>query len=160
MNSLGNHEKYMQQALACARRGVQAGQTPFGACVVKAGKVVSVAHNRVWKDKDITAHAEIVAIRQACAKLRTIDLSGCIMYSTCEPCPMCFSACHWARISMIVFGARIRDARKAGFHELPISNREMGSRGQSRVKVIAGCLREDILALFQGWGQRPDRRVY
>lgn len=155
-----DHEKFMRQALLMAKRGVRLGQTPFGACIVKDGRVVSVAHNRVWRDRDITAHAEIVAIRQACKKLRTIDLSGCMIYSTCEPCPMCFSACHWARIKTIFFGARIRDAWQAGFHEMPISNQEMRQRGHSEVKIIGDCLRDEAMALFAFWASRKDKHVY
>src|SRR6266516_4264518 len=92
--------RFMWLAIEKAKEGIARGQTPFGAC--------------------ITRHGEVVAIRQACKTLGTIDLSGCVIYSTCEPCPMCFSACHWARISTIVYGARIEDARASGFHELPI----------------------------------------
>ena len=104
-------EKFMRLAINKAKQGIKQGQTPFGACISKDGEVISCVHNIVWESLDITAHAEISAIREACKKLNTVDLSGCVIYSTCEPCPMCFSACHWAKISKIVYGAQIEDAK-------------------------------------------------
>lgn len=109
---------------------------------------------------DITAHAEIHGIREACKKLNTVDLSGCVIYSTCEPCPMCFSACHWARISKIIYGTHIEDARKLGFSELIISNREMKQSGNSPIEVVGDCLREENLELFEYWNKREDKRLY
>lgn len=153
-------EDFMRLAIGVAREGIGKGQTPFGACIVKAGKVVSCEHNRVWETTDITAHAEIVAIRKACEKLESIDLSGSVIYSTCEPCPMCFSAIHWARISKIVFGARIKDAERAGFSELSISNDSMIELGDSPVVVAGSFLRDECIALFTEWSARKDRKVY
>ena len=97
------HEKFMRLAIDKARRGIKNGQTPFGVCISKDAEVISCVHNIVWESMDITAHAEIHAIREACKKLNTVDLSGCVIYSTCEPCPICLSACHWANISTIVY---------------------------------------------------------
>ncbi len=153
-------EKFMRLAIEKARKGIMKGQTPFGACIVKGGKVVSCVHNTVWKTTDITSHAEIHAIRVACKKLRTIDLSGCILYSTCEPCPMCFSACHWAGISKIVYGARIEDAKRSGFSELTISNKRMKGFGNSPIKIVSDFLRQENLELFKLWSQQKDRRAY
>ena len=112
----------MKKAIQKGYQGLEKGQTPFGACIVKEGKMISCAHNRVWEKMDITAHAEMEAIRMACKKLKSIHLSGCIIYSTCEPCPMCFAACHWAKISEIVYGTGIQDAQRIGFNELTVSN--------------------------------------
>ncbi len=154
------HEQYMRRAIAKARQGIARGQTPFGACVVKDGNLVSCGYNTVWKDTDITAHAEVVAIRKACAALGTIDLSGCTIYTTCEPCPMCFSACHWARISAIVYGASIADARRAGFRELSISARTMKRRGGSDVVLTGGVLLKENTALFVLWAKRRGRKTY
>ena len=153
-------KSFMHLAIAAAERGVRKRQTPFGACIVKNGKVVAAAHNRVWKSTDITAHAEITAIRLACKKLKTIDLSGCVIYSTCEPCPMCFAACHWARIDKIIHGTFIRDARAIGFNELAIPNGAMKHQGKSPVKIKGGFLRAENLALFRRWAQRKDKRTY
>jgi len=151
---------FMKLALAAAEEGIAKGQTPFGACIVKNGKIVVAAHNVVWKTTDITAHAEINAIRLACKKLKTIDLSGCVIYSTCEPCPLCFSACHWARIEKIVHGTFIRDARMIGFNELAISNRAMKAKGKSPVKIKSGFMRAENQALFRRWAESKTKRTY
>ena len=127
--------EFMKKAVKKAKEGTNKGQTPFGACIVKKGKVIACAHDTVWKDKDPTAHAEVNAIRKACKRLRTIDLAGCTIYSTTEPCPMCFSAIHWAKIDKIVYGATISDAKKAGFNELTISNKKMKQLSKSKVKI-------------------------
>ncbi len=150
-------ERHMRTAIRKASRGVKAGQTPFGACIVRAGKVVACEHNRVWADGDITAHAEINAIRAACRRLKSVDLTGCTVYSTCEPCPMCFSACHWARFERIVYGASIADARKAGFNELGISNRRMSRLGGGKARITSGVLRAECRRLLSGWSGRGGR---
>jgi tRNA(Arg) A34 adenosine deaminase TadA len=121
---------------------------------VKDGQVLSCAHNGVWETTDITAHAEVRAIRDACRKLGTIDLSGCTIYSTCEPCPMCFSACHWAKISRIVYGACIDDARRAGFNELTLSDENMKRWGNSPVELAGRLLLEENRALFRIWAEQ------
>src|SRR3990167_4880265 len=83
------HEKFMRLAIDKARQGIKNEQSPFGVCITKNEEVISCVHNAVWESTDITAHAEILTIREACKKLNTVDLSGCVIYSTCEPCPMC-----------------------------------------------------------------------
>jgi tRNA(Arg) A34 adenosine deaminase TadA len=152
--------KFMRLAIRKAREGILSGQTPFGACIVKNGKIVSCAHNIVWGSTDITAHGEINAIRQACKKLKTIDLSGCTIYATCEPCPMCLSACHWAKISKIVFGASIADAKKAGFNELIIATAAMKRLGKSNVRLAGGLLKEECKRLFDLWKAQGKGRAY
>jgi guanine deaminase len=143
-----------------ARRGVERGQSPFGACIVREGSVIACVHNIVCESTDITAHAEIQAIREACRALQMIDLSGCVIYSTCEPCPMCFGAYHWARIARIVYGARIQDAAEFGFNELPISSATMRDLGSSAIEIAPDCLREENRELIRLWASRPDRRVF
>lgn len=155
-----NDEKYMHMAIEKAREGVMNGQTPFGACMIKDDRVVACVHNVVWKTTDITAHAEVHAIREACKKLGTVDLSGCVIYSTCEPCPMCFSAIHWARISKIVFGASIEDAEHAGFNELHLSNLQMKEIGGSPVEIVGGFLKEENRELFQMFFNFKDKKIY
>lgn len=155
-----NDECWMRIALEMARRGMAWGQTPFGACVVCGDDVISRAHNLVWATTDITAHAEIVALRAACLARGVVDLAGCTVYTTCEPCPMCFSACHWANVDRIVFGASIADAQHAGFRELTIAAEEMKARGGSDVVLTGGILRDEAIALFHDWRNRHDRRVY
>ena len=150
----------MRLAIGKARAGIALGQTPFGACIERRGQVVSCEHNAVWQTIDITAHAEVRAIRQACRKLSTIDLSGCVIYSTCEPCPMCFSACHWARISKIVYGANIQDALRSGFHELEIPNARLKELSGSPVEIVSDFLRDEAVALFQVFDQQSNKRTY
>ncbi len=150
----------MRMAIGKAGEGIDAGQTPFGACIARNGEVLACEHNRVWETTDSTAHAEIVAIRAACRKLGAIDLSGCTIYSTTEPCPMCFGAIHWARIGAVYYGTGIRDAAKAGFHELRISNTRMKALGRSRIRLVPGFLREECLELFRSWLVLPGRKLY
>ena len=152
-------EKFMRLAIEKAKEGVGNGQTPFGACIVKDGKVVSCEHNTVFRDTDITAHAEINAIQKACKKLKTIDLSGCVIYSTCEPCPMCFSACHWARISRIYFGARIEDAKKAGFHEIMLPNSRIKEISNLETEITGDFLREECVEIFRIWSERGGQQT-
>lgn len=154
------NKKFMRLAISKAKSGIKKGQTPFGACIVKNGKVISCAHNVVWKTTNITAHAEINAIEKACKKLKTVDLSGCIIYSTCEPCPMCFSAIHWAGISKIIYGACIKDAKRIGFNELTISNTQMKRIGRSHVKINGGFFKKEALELFKIWTRQKNRKIY
>jgi len=153
-------EKFMRLAIDKAREGIAQGQTPFGACIVKDGRVIACNHNVVWATTDITAHGEVHTIRKACRALNTIDLSGCVIYSTTEPCPMCFSAIHWSRIGRIVYGASITDAQVAGFNELAISNDRMKAEGGSELEIAGGCLRSECAALFQEWKDSGKARVY
>jgi tRNA(Arg) A34 adenosine deaminase TadA len=154
------HERFMRAAIKKAQEGIRKGQTPFGACIVKNGVIISGEHNRVWASGDITAHAEMNAIRKACTRLKTIDLSGCVLYSTCEPCPMCLGACHWARITTVVYGARIEDARRAGFNELTISAQKMRQWGRSKLILIRNILPVQSRALFGRWKHLSVARVY
>jgi len=153
-------KKFMQMALDKAYEGVDKGQSPFGACIVKEGEVIACEHNIVLLTTDITAHGEINAIRNACKKLDNIHLTGCIIYSTCEPCPMCFTAIHWARIDKIVFGARIEDAQRFGFNELTVSNHHIRDIGGSLVELHGDFMREECVKLFEYWDNREDKRTY
>lgn len=153
-------EDLMRRAIAKASSGIEKGQAPFGACVALNGKAVSCEHNRVWIDMDITAHAEILAIRKACTKLKTIDLSSCTIYSTCEPCPMCFSACHWAGIPRIVYGAEINDAKGYGFNELFIPSSVMNKYDEKTAEIKGGVLRDECIGLFRNWALRKGSQPY
>ena len=155
-----NMEKLMRIAINKAKEGVRKGEAPFGACIVKNGKIIACAHNLVRKSKDVTAHAELITIKKACKKLKSINLSGCTIYSTCEPCPMCFSGCNWARISKIVYGSRINDSKKLGFNELIISDKKMKQLGKSKIKLVGDVLRKENLELFKSWSKRKDKLVY
>jgi tRNA(Arg) A34 adenosine deaminase TadA len=151
---------YMQLAIARAREGIAAGQTPFGAAVVRDGQVIAVTHNTVWRDTDPTAHAEVNAIRQAAAALGTIDLGGCVMYTTCEPCPMCLAAIHWAKLLRVVYGAVIADAAAAGFSELSVPARDLAMLGKSPLVVEAGPCRDECRDLFRLWLASGQARTY
>lgn len=153
-------ERFMRMAIAQARQSVADGQSPFGAVVVKDGEVVCAAHNRVWETTDITAHAEIVALREACRVLGTVDLAGCTVYSSTEPCPMCFSAIHWANADLIVFGTAIEDAEAAGFRELSISNEEMKRQGGSPLLITRGVLRDEAQEAFRDFLAVSEGKLY
>ncbi len=160
MSSQEDDRRFMQLAIDKAREGIEQGQSPFGACIAREGQMIAVAHNTVWRDGDSTAHAEVNAIREACRSLDTIDLEGCTIYTTCEPCPMCFSASHWAGVSRIVFGAGITDAAGAGFSELRISAQQMKTQGRSTVVLVPDFMLQDNQLLFSDWMSREDRRPY
>jgi tRNA(Arg) A34 adenosine deaminase TadA len=157
---MSDAEKLMALAIDAARRGMERGQSPFGCAISLDGIVVSVAHNQVLSSTDITAHAEITALRQACGKMGTIHLEGALVASTCEPCPMCMSALHWARVGRVYYGARIEDASEVGFNELRLSAAELVRIGASRVELVAGVLADECRALFEEWRRSPAFRTY
>ncbi len=153
-------EELMRRAIDLARRGIAAGQSPFGAVVARGETVLAEAHNGVLAETDPTAHAELRAVRAASRALGTIDLSDCTIYSSCEPCPMCFGAIHWARLSRLVFGARIAHAARAGFHELAVSNETLRELGGATIEIAPGVLEAECAALFDEWRAGPDPRRY
>jgi len=157
---MNDDQAYMRMAIEKARDGVAADQSPFGACIVRDGRVLACEHNVVWRTTDSTAHAEITAIRAACRAVKDVKLTGSTIYSTTEPCPMCFAAIHWAGISRIVYGASIADAARAGFGELTISNFEMKRLGGSGVEIVPAILAPEAAALFNEWLANPRHKVY
>lgn len=153
-------KKYMLIALKEASKNLRRMDGgPFGACIVKGNEVIGVGRNTVLK-KDATCHAEINAIRQASRRAGTFDLSGSAIYSTNEPCPMCFAAIHWARIGTVVYGTSVKDARRIGFNELDIGNRELKRLGKSRVKILSGFLRTNCEKLLRDWDRLPNKELY
>lgn len=132
---------------------------PFGACIVKEDKVLATCRNTVLIS-DATAHAEINAIRLASKKINSFDLSGTVIYSTTEPCPMCFAAIHWAKIGQIVYGTGIRDAKKIGFNELPISLAIMKKMGKSQIKVRKNFLYGECCQLLTEWSRQENKELY
>jgi guanine deaminase len=156
----GSEAGYMAKAIAEAGKNIRRPDGgPFGACIVKNGMVLAVARNTVLKN-DATCHAEVNAIRKASRKLGTFDLSGAEIYSTTEPCPMCFGAIHWARIGVVYYGTDIHDAARAGFHELRISNARLKALGRSRIKLVPGFMHDECLTLFKAWTALPARHKY
>lgn len=154
-------DELMRAAIDAAREGIAAGQSPFGAAIADAsGRLIVAAHNRVRLDTDATAHAEIVAIRQACRARGDIHLTGCVMATTCEPCPMCAAAIHWAQIDTVYFGATIADANTAGFNELSLSCEHLYRAGGSRVRMVAGVVQKECAELFEAWRRGPQPQPY
>jgi len=148
---------FMRLAIQAAWQGLGKGEMPFGACIVRKEQVLSVSHNSAKANIDTTAHAEVQAIREASRQLKMLELAGCVIYSTCEPCPMCFTACLWAKIGRIVYACRIEDAEKAGIRQIPISSSRMKQLGQSDVQLVGDVLREDSLKLFEAWSRGKTR---
>ncbi len=144
-------DKYMEQAYLSAKHGIEAKEGgPFGAVIVdNAGNVVGVGNNRVLKNSDPTAHAEIVAIREACQKLQTNDLSGCTLYTTCEPCPMCLSAIVWANIKKFYFGCTRKDAANIGFRDDLLYEYLQNSESHKDLIQAIPLDRESCLKVFQ-----------
>ncbi|MBI3356465.1 MAG: nucleoside deaminase [Nitrospirae bacterium] len=150
-------QDFMRLAIEAAWEGVEKGEMPFGACIVRKGQVITVAHNSAKASMDTTAHAEVQAIREASRRLKALELAGCAIYSTCEPCPMCFTACVWAKLGRIVYACRIEDAERAGIRQVPISSARMNQLSQSGVEIVADVLRDESLKLFEAW-RRGDTR--
>ena len=154
------NKEYMRLAIKEARKNISHMHGgPFGACIVKGDKVIALAKNTVFKNGP-TCHAEINAIKIASKKLKTIDLSGCHIYSTTEPCPMCFSAIHWARIDLVVFGTNISDVKKIGFNELTISNSKLKKHGKSKIKIKPDFLRKECYNILLDWNALDNKVVY
>jgi len=150
----------MKLALDEAFKGMRAEDGgPFGAAIVKDGKIIAIGHNEVIKTNDPTAHAEIVAIRKATKLLGRFDLSDCEIYSTCEPCPMCFSAIHWAKMKTLYYAATRYDAADIGFDDQYIYDVLEGKASKEQVKVIK-IDRDDALGPFQEWDQKMNKVEY
>jgi guanine deaminase len=151
----------MRLAIADALRGITRGEGgPFGACIVKRGKLVALGHNRVLVTRNPTQHAEVCAIGLASKRLGTHVLAGCDIYSTTEPCPMCFAAIHWAKLRRVYFGTSVPDVQRLGFNELTISNRTLKRLGKSPLELHPGLLREECSALLRDWQALPNKQTY
>jgi tRNA(Arg) A34 adenosine deaminase TadA len=150
----------MRLAIDIGRQGIAAGQSPFGCAIAVRGRLVACGHNAVLQTTDITAHAEMNAVRAACREVGDIFLSGAIVATTCEPCPMCMAALHWARVDTVYYGASIADAAAAGFNELRLPAGELLRLGESRVKLVPNVLADECRELFAEWRAIPGRRAY
>ena len=152
---------FMRRALDEARAHLaEMAGGPFGACLVREDAVLAVAHNTVLQDQDTTCHAEMKAIRLAARQLGSYDLSGCEIYSTSEPCPMCFAAIHWARIGRLSFGTTIEEVARLGFNEMALESRQMQTLGRSPVVIYPGFLLAECRQLLATREQMPGRQVY
>lgn len=153
-------DELMQAAIDACRRGLGKGQSPFGCAIFHQDRLVAESHNTVELTTDITAHAEVNALREACSNVGEFLLEGAVVATTCEPCPMCMAALHWARVKTVYYGATIGDAAEAGFNELHLPASELLRQGGSSVELIGETLREPCRQLFAEWIANPDRTVY
>lgn len=154
------NETFMRRAIRLAQNGIDGNSGgPFGAVVVKDGEIVAEGWNQVTSSNDPTAHAEIVAIRNACDKLGSFQLEGCAIYTTCEPCPMCLGAIYWARPEKVYIACTREDAAAAGFDDQMIYDELNKNFYERRIKIEV-LMREDALELFRSWEAKPDKVEY
>ena len=151
---------FMARAIQLAVENVRSGQGgPFGAVIVKDGGVIAEGANQVTLTNDPTAHAEVLAIRQACQTLGLFELKGCELYTSCEPCPMCLGAIYWARLSRVYFGGLAADASQVGFDDSFIY-REIAQPHAEREIPMVQMMREEALAAFRAWQKKSDKMRY
>ena len=154
-----SNEELMRVAIEAAVENVKNGGGPFGAVIAKDGEIVSVGVNRVTANNDPTAHAEVSAIRAACAELGTFDLSGCEIFTSCEPCPMCLGAIYWAHLDKIYYGCSKKDAADAGFDDSMIYD-ELALPMEGRMKPVEKLLSDEAMSSFDAWCEAEDRVEY
>lgn len=150
---------FMREAIRLADESVLRGGGPFGAVIVKDGEIIAGSSNSVTIDQDPTAHAEVNTIREACRKLGTFDLTGCTIYTSCEPCPMCLGAIYWARISRIFYGNTRKDARDIDFAD-DFIYKELDKPLAKRTVPIIPLLRDEALRTFRLWQEKDDKTEY
>ena len=154
------NDPFMARAIQLSIESVQSGRGgPFGAVIVRGGKIVAEGANQVTSLKDPTAHAEILAIRQACAKLGAFELKDCELYSSCEPCPMCLGAIYWSRLARLYFANTAEDAANIGFDDSFIYAELSLLHFQRRIPAIQ-IMREEALAGFRAWTEKVDKIRY
>ena len=152
--------EFMRRAIALALENVRSGRGgPFAALVAKDGRVIAEGANSVTSTNDPTAHAEIVAIREACCVLKTFQLAECDLYTTCEPCPMCLGAIYWARPARVFYAGVAADAADAGFDDAFIYE-ELQRSPESRRIPMTQLMREESLAIFAAWKRQPNKTQY
>ena len=154
------HQQFLREAIRFSMKRMQDGEGgPFGAVVARDGTIVGTGFNRVTSTNDPTAHAEIVAIRDACSKLGTFSLAGCEIYASCEPCPMCLAAIYWARLERLHYAATRQDAAEAGFDDARIYH-EIALPPAARSIPTVQDLRDEALTAFRAWAKKDDRVEY
>ncbi len=153
-------EKFMMEAITLSQNGVRNNEGgPFGCIVVKGEKIVGRGNNKVTSSNDPTAHAEVVAIRDACKNLGTFQLDGCEIYTSCEPCPMCLGAIYWARPKVVYFANNRKDAASIGFDDSMIYE-ELGIDLEKRKIPIFNISREQAMKVFEEWKKKEDKIKY
>ena len=151
---------YLRAAIALAREGMERGDGgPFGCVIVKDGIIIGRGSNRVTSTNDPTAHAEVVAIREACRQLGSFQLEGCVLYTSCEPCPMCLGAIYWSRPDRIVFAGTREDAAQAGFDDQLIYDELPLPYNDRRIRTEQG-LRDEAQVVFAAWNAKADKLRY
>lgn len=154
------NQRFMRVAIRLSLQMMRRGKGgPFGAVVVKGGRIVGRGCNQVTSANDPTAHAEIVAIREACRRLRNFRLDGCDLYTSCEPCPMCLSAIYWARIRKVYYGNTRADAAKIAFDD-DVIYREVARPIARRTLMMKQLLHREARAAFVEWAEKPDKIPY
>lgn len=154
------HEKFMRMAIALSVQNVtESIGGPFGAVIVKDGKFIAGSANKVTSTNDPTAHAEVSAIRLACQELNTFDLSGCVVYTSCEPCPMCLGAIYWSRIETIYYANTKVDAENIGFSDKFIYD-ELDKPMNKRSLPVVQMMRDEAMEAFKLWGDSAMRIDY
>jgi guanine deaminase len=152
--------EFMRRAIALAIENVRSGAGgPFAAVVAKDGRIIAEGANRVTATQDPTAHAEIVAIREACRALQHFQLAGCDLYTTCEPCPMCLGAIYWARPARVFYAGTAADAAAAGFDDAFIYEELQQAREARRIPMTQ-LLREESVAIFAAWQAQENKTSY
>ena len=149
----------MRKAIALSVKNIENGGGPFGAVIVKDGKIIATGVNRVTAHTDPTAHAEVNAIRKAAKKLGTFDLSGCEIYSSCEPCPMCLGAIYWAHLDKLYYGNSKTDAKAIGFDDSFIYD-EIELKPEKRKVKTVKFLHDEAIKAFKLWSEKPDKIEY
>ena len=149
----------MKRAIELSVESINKGGGPFGSVIVKDNKIIAEGSNKVTPTNDPTAHGEIVAIRDACKKLNNFNLSGCELYSNCEPCPMCLSAIYWARINKIFFANTREDARKIDFDDSLIYSEFKKNINERKIPMVQ-IMRDEALKAFQLWDKKKDKVKY
>jgi len=152
-----NH--FMARAIELSIESVQSGGGPFGAVIVRDGEILGEGSNQVTSTNDPTAHAEVLAIRLACAKLGSFELKKCELYTSCEPCPMCLGAIYWARLVRLYFANTAEDAAKIGFDDSLIYGELRQAHANRRIPAIQ-MMREEALARFRAWEAKPNKILY
>ena len=153
------NEKYMRKAIALSIENIKKGGGPFAAVIVKDGKIVSTGTNGVTTHNDPTAHAEVTAIRKAAKKLKTFDLAGCEIYTSCEPCPMCLGAVYWAHLDKMYYGNTKTDAKNIGFDDSFIYDEIELKLSERRLKSVQK-LPDEAIKAFQAWTNTTDKIEY
>ena len=151
---------FMKRAIELAKMGVEMDLGgPFGCVVVRGDEIVGEGNNRVTSLNDPTAHAEVIAIREACKKLAAFQLDACTVYTSCEPCPMCLGAIYWARPARVFYACTRADAAEIGFDDDHIY-RELEKANEEREMVLMNLMRDEALEVFQSWAAKPDKVEY